>query len=49
MVAKQMGPRARHQSGESGDEVLGLEQHVSRALSERALQLEHHQGVSIAT
>jgi hypothetical protein len=38
---------SRNQRRESGDEVLGLEQHVSGAVSERALQLKHHQPITI--
>ena len=37
----------RDQRRESGDEVFGFEEHVSGAVSERALQLKHHQPIPL--
>ena len=46
MVAHQMSPGPRHQCGQARDEVLGLEQDVGGAITQRPIELEHHQPVT---
>jgi len=49
IIVGQVDPKFGCQGRQSGDEVLGLEQFVSGAVSERALQLKHHQPVTITS
>ena len=47
VIAHQMGPGPRHQGGQARDEVLGFEQDVGGAITERPFELEHHQPVAV--